>query len=309
MRVPFVAACVTVATVLSSSCFAQEAPKIAKPELPALTAPAINPSKADVPEAVQTQPLTTPKATATELPKVAPAAPGSQQAPPPQPQASAPAPKPAAPKKAVLPVNVVPDELKSKASIAIQHVRANQPVEALAMLTQLLTAKPDLFTLAVERGKLYQAANDHEKAVADFTAALTAEPNHFEAYFRRCVSRYETGAHAQAVADCSKAIELNPEPFEYHYYRGLAHSTAKAWDKAVADLAAATERNNGRAEAHLQLARAYAEMEQLIPALREYTIAIQQKPGYPEAYKGRAAVRLTLGDSVGSNDDLNKAAR
>lgn len=207
------------------------------------------------------------------------------------------------------PATEVPDELKSKVSIAMQHVRTNQTAEAMAMFSEILSAKPDLFTIAVERGKLYQQGKDHPKAIADFTAAIVAKPDYAEAHFRRGISHYETGVNANAIIDCSKAIELNPNPFEYYYYRGLAHLAARTWDKAATDLAAALERNNEHPDAHLHLARAYTEMEQLVWALREYTIAIQQRPGFPEAYKGRSVVKAALGDPSGSKEDLAKLSR
>jgi tetratricopeptide (TPR) repeat protein len=209
-------------------------------------------------------------------------------------------------KKVVLPVSAIPDELKSKVSIAAQHVRANRLADALTLYSEVLDAKPDLFTVSVERGKLYQQMKDHSKAIADFGSAVENCPTHFEAYFRRCVSRYDTGSFPQAITDCAKAIELNPDSAEYYYYRGMAYTALKTWDKAATDLSAATERKNEQAEAHLQLARVYAEMDQLIPALREYTLALQQRPGYSEAYKGRSSVKALLGDAVGSQEDLRK---
>ena len=204
----------------------------------------------------------------------------------------------------------IPDELKSKAAIAAQQARANQPAEALASYTEILTAGPNLFTIAVERGKLYQQTKDHAKAVADFTTAINFRPmEYFEAYFRRCISYYEIGDHAKAIPDCSKAIEINPGAAEYYYYRGLAYTALRTWDKAAADLAAANDRNNENADSHLQLARIYFEMDQLIGSLREYTVAIQKRPGFAEAYKGRSVVKAALGDTIGSQDDLGKITR
>jgi tetratricopeptide (TPR) repeat protein len=204
----------------------------------------------------------------------------------------------------------LPDELKSKAAIAAQQARANQTAEALASYTEILTAGPNLFTIAVERGKLYQQTRDHAEAIADFTTAINFRPmEYFEAYFRRCISYYEIGEHARAIPDCSKAIEINPGAAEYYYYRGLAYTALRTWDKAASDLAAANDRNNENADSHLQLARIYFEMDQLIGSLREYTVAIQKRPGFAEAYKGRSLVKAALGDTVGSQDDLSNISR
>jgi tetratricopeptide (TPR) repeat protein len=204
------------------------------------------------------------------------------------------------------PAPMIPDELKSKVAIAAQNVRAGKTAEALALYSEVLAAKADLFTIAVERGKLYQQMKEPAKAMADFDSAIAASPGYSEAYFRRCVAHYESGAFLPAIADCGKAIEINPEPAAPYFYRGAAYNAMKTWDKAAADLVAATGRNNQDPDAHLQLGRAYSELDQLILALREYTVALQQRPGFAEAYKGRSSVKAHLGDAVGSKEDLSK---
>lgn len=286
MRDTSVLGLVASAALLAVLSFAQEqstAPKIAKPDLAAATPAALNSSTTDVPAVGQSQTAPT-----TARRSVAP-------------------PKPKGP---VNPTAEIPDELKSKVNIAAQHARANQPAEALALYTEILTASPNLFTVAVERGKLYQQVKDHANAIVDFTTAINFRPmEYFEAYFRRCISYYESGDHAKAIPDCSKAIEINPAVAEYYYYRGLAHTALAMWDKAAADLAAANERNNDNADSHLQLARIYFQMDQLVGSLREYTVAIQKRPGFMEAYKGRSVVKAALGDAAGSQEDLSKIAR
>jgi tetratricopeptide (TPR) repeat protein len=212
-------------------------------------------------------------------------------------------------KTPVTPEIEIPDELKSKVSMAMQHVRSNEAAEAMVLFNEILAAKPGLFTIAVERGKLHQQAKEHAKAIADFTSAITVRVDYADAHFRRCLSYYETGSHANAVVDCSKAIELNPNPFEFYYYRGLAHISNRTWDKAAEDLVAATARGNENPDAHLQLARVYFELNQLVSSLREYTIAIQQRPSFREAYQGRSVVKAALGDHSGSKEDLTKIAR
>src|SRR5690349_18779666 len=109
------------------------------------------------------------------------------------------------PKAPASPALEIPDEFRTKVNIAGQLARANQPAEALKAYTEILTASPNLFTIAFERGKLYQQTNDHAKAIADFTTAINFRPmEYYEAYFRRCMSYYHSGDQATAVADCSK---------------------------------------------------------------------------------------------------------
>lgn len=275
--------------LIAGCCVAEETstPRVAKPDLPVASQAPLNSSTVDVPAVDQPKPAPQPKATPSRTPTGA--------------ALSA--------KTPLTPPITLPDELKSKVSVAMQHVKSNQPAEAMGLFTELLAAKPDLFTISVERGKLFQQAQDHAKAIADFTAAITNRPDYVDAYFRRCLSYYETGAYPNAVADCSKALDLNDTRAEFYYYRGLAHTAIRTWDKAAADLMAAVARNNDQPDAHLQLARVYFEMDQLIASLREYTVAIQQRPGFKAAYQGRSVVKLALGDSLGSHEDLSKIAQ
>jgi tetratricopeptide (TPR) repeat protein len=258
-------------------------PKVAKPELPTVGSSPLNASTTDVPAVVQPAPATG--------------------------VATAPVAAPAKPRKIVLPVSAIPDELKSKVSIAAQHVRTSQIPEALALYTEVLNANADLFTVAFERGKVHQQMKDHAKAIADFSAAVAKSPEHYEAYFGRCVSYQSTGAFAQALADCEKAIQLNPTSADYYHYRGLAHMSLKNWDKAVGDFSSSIDINPDQPEIHLLLAKIYSDTDHLIHALREYTIVLQQKPGHPDAYKGRSAIKAMLGDNAGSQEDLKKIAR
>jgi tetratricopeptide (TPR) repeat protein len=285
MRNTSVPGFVAYAALLAVLSFAQEqstAQKIARPDPPAATPAALN-STTDV--LAVGQPLAAPASTRQSV-------------------------TPSKPKGPVNPTIEIPDELKSKVNIAAQKARANQAAEALALYTEILTASPNLFTVAVERGKLYQQVKDHANAIADFSTAINFRPmEYFEAYFHRCISYYESGDHAKAIPDCSKAIEINPGAAEYYYYRGLAYTALRTWDKAAADLAAANERNNDNADSHLQLARIYFEMDKLVGSLREYTVAIQKRPGFMEAYKGRSVVKAALGDATGSQEDSSKAAR
>ena len=56
-------------------------------------------------------------------------------------------------------------------------------------------------------------------------------------------------------------------------------------------------------EVHYSLGQVYADKEDWVLALRSFTTAIQMRPGYPDAYKGRALVKLNLGDKIGYGED------
>jgi tetratricopeptide (TPR) repeat protein len=205
--------------------------------------------------------------------------------------------------------NELTPELLNKLQIAAQHAKANQFREALAAYTEFLSVRSDMFSPYLDRGKVYHSLKEHTKAVDDFSAALKLKSDLVEAYLRRGMAYYDAKEYAKAILDCEKYVESKPKTvtFEPFYYKGMAHAGLGEYDKATAALKVAFELNNNLPEAHMLLGRIYTEQNQLLSALREYTIAIQQRPGEGEAFKLRAAIKSSLGDIRGSEEDLARA--
>lgn len=200
-------------------------------------------------------------------------------------------------------------ELAVKLQIAAQHVKANQPREAIAALTEFLSARTDMFSPYMDRGKAYHGLKDYAKAITDYSTALKLKPDLSEAYLRRCVAQYEVGNHTGAIEDCDKYISLKPRNMthEAYYYKGMAHAAYKKYQEAIDDLTKAFEINNDLPDAHMLLGKIYTDQDQLVFAMREYSIVIQQVPGHKQALKLRAAVKASLGDEAGSQADLARA--
>ena len=200
-------------------------------------------------------------------------------------------------------------ELLGKLQTAGQHAKANQPREAIAAYTEFLTARPDIFSSYVERGKLYFATKEYSKSADDFTTALKLKADLTEAYMHRCMAFYELADYPKAIADCNKYVAAAPktlghEPF---YYKGMAHARLGQNALAVAELSKAFELKNDLPDAHMFLGQLYLSQDQLLNALREFTVVIQQRPGDKEAFKRRGAIKASLGDELGSKEDLAKA--
>jgi tetratricopeptide (TPR) repeat protein len=207
------------------------------------------------------------------------------------------------------PPNELTPELLSRLDAASQHAKANQLQEAIAAYTEVLVARPDLFSPYLYRGKLYQSQKEHAKAVDDFTAALKLKPHLPEAWLQRCMANYDVAEYAKAVPDCEKYIDSKPRAITYEpfYYKGMAHAGLRENDKAVEMLAKAFEINNNLPEAHRFMGQLYLDQENLLSALREFSIVIQQRPGDKEALKRRSVIKASLGDELGSRQDLDKA--
>ena len=200
-------------------------------------------------------------------------------------------------------------ELLGKLEAAAQHAKANQPHEAIALYTEFLSARPDMFAPYVERGKLYFVTKEYSKAAEDFTTVLKLKADMADAYLQRCTAYYELADYPKAIADCNKYVSTAPrtlghEPF---YYKGMAHARLGQNDLAVAELSKAFELRNDLPDAHMFLGQLYFDHNQLLNALREFTVVIQQRPGDKDALKRRSSIKASLGDQLGAKEDLAKA--
>jgi tetratricopeptide (TPR) repeat protein len=138
------------------------------------------------------------------------------------------------------------EELLRKLQTAAQHAKANQAPEAIALYTEFLAARPDIFSPYVERGKLYFASKEYSKSADDFTAVLKLKPDMADAYIQRCMAYYELADYLKAIADCSKYVATAPRTLGYEpfYYKGMAHARLGQNELAVAELSKAFELKN-----------------------------------------------------------------
>jgi lipoprotein NlpI len=223
-------------------------------------------------------------------------------------QTPAPADKPEQPQQPAATTELNP-ELLTKLQTAAQHAKANQPREAIGLYTEFLSARPDIFTPYVERGKLYFLTKEYSKSAEDFTTVLKLKADLADAYLHRCMAYYELADYAKAIADCNKYVSTAPRTLGYEpfYYKGMAHARLGQNDLAAAELSKAFELKNDLPEAHMFLGQLYFNQNQLLNALREFTVVIQQRPGDKEALKRRSDIKARLGDELGAKEDLAKS--
>jgi tetratricopeptide (TPR) repeat protein len=234
---------------------------------------------------------------------------GSAQTSAPADNPVAPAQPAAEPQQPNAPTNELSAELLGKLQTAAQHAKANQPREAIALYTEFLTARADIFSPYVERGKLYLVTKEYSKSADDFTTALKLKSDLADAYMHRCMAYYELADYPKAIADCNKYVSTAPRTLGYEpfYYKGMAHARLGQNDLAVAELSKAFELKSDLPDAHMFLGQLYLNQDQLLNALREFTVVIQQRPGDKEALKHRSAIKASLGDEIGAKEDLAKA--
>jgi tetratricopeptide (TPR) repeat protein len=248
------------------------------------------------------------------------AAPATSTAASPAPAAAAPTAAAKAPETAPEPVKSAeatpppapaqpdPDaELKAALADGTQFERAKNPLKAIESYSKALKIKPDLHNTLMDRGRLYLDQKQWKLALTDYQEASKLSPKDPKAHLGTCRAHVNLNAYKEAIQSCSKVLELDRSP-DARVLRGQAYVGIREYDKAIEDLKISTEIRMDAPETFYQLGELYRETGNLLMALNAFTRAIQQKPGYTEAYKARAAIRQTLGDSVGFQEDSTRAA-
>jgi tetratricopeptide (TPR) repeat protein len=80
-------------------------------------------------------------------------------------------------------------------------------------------------------------------------------------------------------------------------------------EKAVAAYMESLRIKDENPEAHYHLGLIYAEQKHFAQALHQFSLAILYRRDYAEAWQGRGNLKLRLGDTLGSKDDLSQAER
>jgi tetratricopeptide (TPR) repeat protein len=190
---------------------------------------------------------------------------------------------------------------------ASNHIKANQPDQAIAAYSEALKVKPDLPATWVDRAKLYMRLGKIPLAIADFTESLKHKAAQPDVLLQRCLAYLQTNDPKSAVPDCNKAVELDPKSIDAVVARAQAYTATRQFVAAAQDLEDAIGKKNDLTDAHLQLGQLYIELEQYVLALHHFTVATQQRPGFKEAFRFRAIVKQTLGDKAGHDQDMARA--
>ena len=156
---------------------------------------------------------------------------------------------------------------------ALALFQLQQPLPAVAMLTQLLCSQPDLRAALLLRARILFSMQQYNEALTDVEVLLKKEEPEEDVMLLK-------GDILKARGDADTAIET---------YRALL------------------ELNPFQQEAVLRLGTLLTELHRLDEAIRLYDETIELQPDFAQAYKERGGVRLQLHDEAGAADDLKTA--
>lgn len=98
--------------------------------------------------------------------------------------------------------------------------------EAIAIMSALAQARPDLASVHAAHGDMLRRAERFDEAIAAYTAVLervdTDQPRYWFIYYARAISYHQIDTWDPAEADFRRALELNPEQPNVLNYLGYS---------------------------------------------------------------------------------------
>jgi tetratricopeptide (TPR) repeat protein len=192
---------------------------------------------------------------------------------------------------------------------ATQYFVAGRMAEAIALLQQLRTEKPDDVALLNHLGEVYVAAGRLGEGIAMLEQVVARDPERFEAHVNLASGYLKQNDLVRARAAVDRAIAINPTLGRAHEARGLilwragdeagaldAFRTAFRWDpRNVRSLVWA---------GMVQINRHAAD-----DARERFAHAARLDPTRVEAWVGVANASMALRDWAGADAALQRAAR
>lgn len=166
-----------------------------------------------------------------------------------------------------------PEEPRALYLAAEADFGLDNPIQAIARLTQSLTLRPDYHTARLLRARVLAAMEQWNEALADADELVRAEPENEDYLYLRAQALSALGRTAEAVADLEALRVLNPFNESAVLLLGALYEQTTRWDKALA----------------------------------LYDEAIDLQPGFAAAYKARGGVKHHLKDEAGAAEDLKRS--
>ena len=200
-----------------------------------------------------------------------------------------------------------PDEVKlflAKAQAAHQCSDWNAMNEAA---DQIIRIDPENPNGPFNKAQAQSGLKDYIQAVTLLTQLLTNHTDATQARMLRAKVLYEMQQYEEAEKDVDQIINDEQATEETYALKGDIRAALGDAEGAIANYDNMKEINPFNQDAVLKTGKVYQDNHQLDKALKVYDEAIELQPNFAQAYKERGGVRLQLHDDLGATDDLKKA--
>ena len=178
----------------------------------------------------------------------------------------------------------------------------------IIFLTTYLSAQSQINTEQVMRiGQNAIYFEDYMLSIQYFNMVIQAKPEQAKPYFYRAVAKFNLEDYSGAEADATLAIERNPFLNDVWEIRGVARQNLGKFEDAISDYDKALETLPGNKQILFNKALAQDALKDYEASENTFKELMKHNPNYDRAYRGRAKLRMSQGDTLAAIADLDTA--
>jgi tetratricopeptide (TPR) repeat protein len=178
---------------------------------------------------------------------------------------------------------------------ATGYAMAGRFSDAIPLLEQLRSERPDDIALATHLGGIYGAAGRPAEAIALLDAVLARDRDNFDAHVNLATTYVSARALDRASIHADRAVALRPGSAKAHETRGMIQMSSRRPADAIAsfDRALALDPRNQRPRAWIGWI--FLEQQQNGHALRSFEGALEHDPMMVDALVGIGVIQIRIG--------------
>jgi tetratricopeptide (TPR) repeat protein len=181
--------------------------------------------------------------------------------------------------------------------------------EAIALLEQLRTLRPEDTALRVYLGGMYASAGRMGEATTLLEPVLASDPRHFDATMHLASGYLFSGALDKAAAYAARALELRPESADAAKLRGVVDWQQGREREALARFDAAATADPRDPMPQLWMGMIHGQQGQYLLARNRFEVALAKNPLLGDALIGLADTWAATGDFGQAQKVLERAAQ
>ena len=179
--------------------------------------------------------------------------------------------------------------------------------QAIALLNQLVTLRPDDKALRVYLGGMHAAAGRIGEAAAILDPVVAADPSHFDATMHLASGYLLAGNLDRAAAYAARALTLRPSSADAAKLQGMVHWQEGRTRDAEALLTVAAAADPRDPMPHLWMGMILGQQARYLDARRQFEAALSRNPLLGDALLGVADTFAATGAFAAAETALKRA--
>jgi len=177
-------------------------------------------------------------------------------------------------------------------------VREGKPLQAVALLSQIIKSDPTAAVAYLNRGSAQASAGEVALALNDFSVAINLQPDLVVAWYNRGTTFTHIRRFESAIADFTEAIRLKPDFALAYCNRGLANLQLGHYDEALVDYVVAIDRDPKLTYCYFNRGNLYLTLGEYQKWISDFTAALGERRGNPLALTRRAQAYEAIGQKL-----------